>query len=146
VNVAPLALGREGSRGESMHPRAKHPTIRRVRAATVPELEALRAPLQQEVTGIDDRLVEILGQLFRAIDDIRIQLSGVRKSHYTVEEVAAATGRSTYTVREWVRAGRIGAFRVPGTGPKGRLLVPREELQKLVEAGFAGQAPAALVD
>ena len=93
-----------------------------------------------------DRLVDILGQLFRAVDEIRQQLGGKLKSHLVVEEVAAATGRSPYTIREYIRRGRIRATRVAGTGPRGRLLIPREELEKLIESGLAGQVPAALID
>ena len=95
---------------------------------------------------LDDRLVDILGQLFRAVDDIRRQLGGKMKSHLIVEEVAEVTGKSPYTIREYIRQGRIRAIRVAGTGPRGRLLVPREELEKLMTSGLAGHAPAALFD
>lgn len=91
-------------------------------------------------------ILPLIRGIYSALDDIRTQLGGLRKSHYTVEEVASATGRAPYTVRVWVKQGRIRAIRVPGTGPKGRLLVPREEFQKLVGSGLAGRAHAALVD
>ena len=60
-----------------------------------------------------------------AVDDIRRQLGGKMKSHLIVEEVAEVTGKSPYTIREYIRQGRIRAIRVAGTGPRGRLLVPR---------------------
>ena len=96
--------------------------------------------------GPPGEIMPLMRQIFTALDDIRTQLGGLRKSHYTVEEVAQATGRAPYTVRAWIKQGRIRAIRVPGTGPKGRLLVPREEFETLVGSGLAAQAPAALVD
>ena len=91
-------------------------------------------------------IMPLIRQIFTALDDIRTQLGGLRKSHYTIAEIASVTGRAEYTVRAWIKQGRIRAIRVPGTGPKGRLLVPREEFEKLVGSGLAGQTPAALVD
>ncbi len=96
--------------------------------------------------ALDDRLVVVLDRLFGAVEEIRAQLAGKHKSHLTVDEVAAAIGRSPYTVREYIRQGRIRAIRVDGTGPKGRLLVPREELSRLIPAGLAGRVPVVLID
>ena len=127
--------------------RDRRPGPGRGRAESAPDLAGLRAPRGPEPAArLDDRLVDILGQLFRAVDDIRGQLSGKQKSHLVVEEVAEVTGKSPYTIREYIRQGRIRAIRVSGTGPRGRLLVPREELQKLVGAGMAGKVPVALLD
>ncbi|WP_406699476.1 helix-turn-helix domain-containing protein [Singulisphaera sp. Ch08] len=90
-------------------------------------------------------LVPMIRKLQVAVDEIRAQLGGMRKDYYTVEEVARATGRSSYTIRSWVRAGRIRAIRVEGTGPRGRLLIAREEMERLVYSGLAGQVSAAVV-
>lgn len=72
-----------------------------------------------------------LDRLERGQAEIRDQLAGRTKSHSTVAEVAQLMGRSDYTVRGWIKDGLIEAIRVKGTGPRGRLLVPREEIAKL---------------
>lgn len=87
----------------------------------------------------DDQLVQIFGllrQLKLAIDDIRERMAGQKKSHYTIDEVARLTGRCPYTVRRWVSEGRIQATRIQGTGPRGRLLVSQEQLDRLITQGL----------
>lgn len=69
------------------------------------------------VSRLEDRLV--LGQ----------------KSHLSVDECAELVGRSSYTVRRWITTGLIRAERVSGTGPRGRLLIPREELDRVIKQG-----------
>jgi excisionase family DNA binding protein len=77
-------------------------------------------------------ILNVLAKIQAGQEEILARLSGTTKSHYRVEEVAEMMGRSAYTVRRWVQERRIDAVRVQGTGPKGRLLIPREELNKLV--------------
>jgi excisionase family DNA binding protein len=91
-------------------------------------------------------VLPMIPMILAVANDIRSRLSGLRKSHLTIEEVAAATGRAPYTVRAWCKQGRIRAIRVADSGPKGRLLVPREELEKLLATGLASQLPAAAID
>ena len=93
-----------------------------------------------------DRIEGQLALILAAIQELNRRVDGRVKSHYTVDEVAELTGRSAYTVRMWITSGRLAAIRVPGTGPKGRLLIPHDELRRLVTAGRAGKVPAALVD
>jgi excisionase family DNA binding protein len=95
-------------------------------------------PLVREIRSAIDDLRQ---RLDSAMTDLRCQIDGKVKSHYTVEEIAELTGRSQYTVRIWIKRGLIHAFRIPGSGPKGRLLVPREELQKLVDRGHGSRLP-----
>jgi hypothetical protein len=81
-----------------------------------------------------------------ALDEIRSRIEGRHKALYTVEEVAAMTGRAPYTVRAWIKRGLIAATRVHGTGPKGRLLVPHEELRRLVESGRGCRVSPVAID
>lgn len=88
----------------------------------------------------DDRLGElfvVVQGLEAKLDEIHGQITGQLKPFYSVEEVASLVDRSAYTVRRWVSEGLIKAVRVPGTGSKGRLLIPREELKKLIVLGSA---------
>jgi hypothetical protein len=48
-------------------------------------------------------------------------------------------------VRTWIKDSKVAAIRVAGTGPKGRLLIPREELEKVVGAGLAERVPEVAV-
>jgi excisionase family DNA binding protein len=84
--------------------------------------------------------------IMAVVGEIRQILAGRQKPLLTIEEFGALTGRAPYTVRRWVKERRIRAIRVSGTGPKGRLLIPREELEKLVTSGLAGQVVAAMID
>lgn len=96
-----------------------------------------------------DKIEEMFGLLCYlkvAVEDIRSQLAAKRKDHYTVEEIADIVGRSAYTVRRWISEGRIKAIRIDGTGPKGRLLVPRDQLDTLVGTGMGTSIPAAVID
>jgi excisionase family DNA binding protein len=95
-----------------------------------------------------DEASELMRLVRTVVDDVRVLrqlVSGRLKSHLTVEEVADLTGRAPYTVRAWVKRGLIQAVRVDGTGPRGRLLVPREELRKLVTAGRAADTPEVVI-
>jgi excisionase family DNA binding protein len=98
--------------------------------------------------GLGPELVELL-RLIPAIRqdvaELRRLMAARRKSHFTVEEFAAVVGRAPYTVRAWIKDERIAAIRVAGTGPKGRLLIPREEIEKLIAAGQAGRVHEAAV-
>jgi excisionase family DNA binding protein len=94
--------------------------------------------------GGPDGLGPVLEQILSGLRDIRALLSAARKEYYTAEEIAQLTGRTPYTVRRWVKQGRIAATRVSGTGPRGRLLIAREQVQRLIEEGRGAGVPHAL--
>lgn len=92
------------------------------------------------------QMMALLAYLKVAIDDLRAQLAGTHKDRYTVEEFAQLVGRSAYTVRRWITEGRIDAVRISGTGPKGRLLIAHDQLDRLIESGLGGAIPAVATD
>jgi excisionase family DNA binding protein len=99
--------------------------------------------MNREVT-----LSDVLTQLQEVRDAVRSlneRLSTKTKPFLTVEEVAELTGRAPYTIRTWIKDGRIRATRVNGTGPRGRLLVARGELERIVEGGKGEDVSAAAI-
>ena len=66
-----------------------------------------------------DRLLSQMTTILAVVDKIFQLLAGVRKSHYTVEEVGELTGRAPYTVRTWIKQGVIKATRVNVRAPRG---------------------------
>jgi excisionase family DNA binding protein len=105
-----------------------------------PPASATALPASEETA----RLGPVLGQILDALDEIRDRLAGAHKPVLTIEEVARLVGRAPFTVRRWVKEGRIRASRVSGSGPRGRLLVGHDEVRKLIDAGLGGEVPAAL--
>jgi excisionase family DNA binding protein len=79
----------------------------------------------------------LLPLILASLTEVRQILTGKMKSHLTVEEAAEELGRSDYTIRTWIREGRLPAVRVTGTGPRGRLLIARDDIRQLVSTGKA---------
>lgn len=99
--------------------------------------EEAEAPVAELLTQV----AAMLERVDRKIDGVVERLAGAVKDFYTVDEVAQLTGRAPYTVRSWIKDGRIRAERVSGTGPRGRLLVPHAELKKLIASGCGARVP-----
>ena len=92
-----------------------------------------------------DEVVQLLHRVLGAIDDLRAVIRQTRKEFYTVDEIASLAGRTPYTIRRWIGEGRLTATRVQGTGPRGRLLVPGDQLTRLLGQGLGGElAPASM--
>jgi excisionase family DNA binding protein len=88
---------------------------------------------------IEENLPRVLNRILTTLEEIRSTLSGLTKPLYTVEEVADLVGRSPYTVRRWIQEGQIRGQRISGCGPRGRLLIAREELTRLVSRGLGSE-------
>jgi len=73
----------------------------------------------------------ILGKL-ELIEEL---MRGREKPFYSVDEVAERYGRSAYTIRRWISEGRLKATRLQDGGPRGRLMIAREELARLDVSG-----------
>lgn len=87
-------------------------------------------------------LLALLLQLNDKVDDVRGQLAEHHKDFHTVEELAKLTGRTPYTIRRWISEQKVTAIRIAEGGPRGRLLIPHAELERLVAAGQGGNIPA----
>ena len=103
-------------------------------------------PASLEQAGVPETLTPILSRILDDLRVIREMLAGARKAFYTVEEVAQLTGRTPYTVRRWVTAKRIAATRVDGTGPRGRLLIARDQLDHLISSGLGTEIPPGIAE
>ena len=109
-------------------------------------------PLNVDPTGrgfAADRVEHLLGMIpamVKDVGEIRRLLSDRRKDYYTIEEFAEIVRRAPYTIRTWVKDGRVAAIRVSGTGPRGRLLIPRSEVDKVIQAGLGSQLPVDVQD
>jgi excisionase family DNA binding protein len=90
-------------------------------------------------------VVLLLRDLRDDLAEVKMTLQGHHKPQMTVGEVAELTGRSSYTVRRWIKEGRIAATRVQGTGPKGRLLISRQAIDSLVRAGMGEHVPGTAI-
>lgn len=114
---------------------------------TAPAAQAARGPGADAVdVALLQQVLEHLRTLDAKLDDVQAALSRHRKDHYTVEEFAALVGRAPYTIRRWIIEKRVNATRVNGTGPRGRLLIPRGELLRVVSEGKGGDVPEAALD
>lgn len=91
-------------------------------------------------TGFDQKLDAVLTELRQ----LRALFEGAHQPYYTVEEFARLTHRSAYTIRRWLKEGKIDAVRVDGTGPRGRLLIPHEQVGQLTAAGMGEDISAAV--
>lgn len=92
-------------------------------------------------TLVDDRLRAVEGQL----GEVRRLLASRQKDQLTVEEFADLVGRSPYTIRRWAAEGKIRFLRLAHGGPKGRLLIARAELDRVIASGSGGDVPPALM-
>ncbi len=105
--------------------------------------------LVSRVESVQSMLAELFAERFPSleakVEALREILTSRRKDHFVVEEIAQLTGRSAYTIRRWIGEGKLKAIRLRDGGPRGRLLVSRSELEKLVATGRGADVPDAAV-
>jgi excisionase family DNA binding protein len=106
-------------------------------------LDRIRSGLQENPVNaaIVEELIGYMREVKELLTEIHAWGNRNVKDYYTVEEVAELTGRAAFTVRRWIKERRIEATRIEGTGPKGRLLIHRSQLSKLITAGRGGDLP-----
>jgi len=103
------------------------------------------APIQLTLASLCQAIESLQQMLERRLDSLQGLLAGNLKELLTVEEVAAMTRRSEYTVRRWISEGKLNATRIAEGGPRGRLLIPRAELERLIAAGKGGNIPPSAI-
>jgi excisionase family DNA binding protein len=115
--------------------------------AMTTRVEAEPLPYLGEVKDLLSDLAACrLPQLERKVEDVLRLLAAHRKDMFTVDELAELTGRSAYTVRRWIAEGKLAAIRVTSGGPRGRLLIARAELDKLIASGKGACIPESAVN
>jgi hypothetical protein len=101
--------------------------------------------LADQVKNLEGLLAELVGRKFPSVEDkldrLRDLLAGRRKEHLVVGEFAELVGRTPYTVRRWVSEGKVQAIRIRDGGPRGKLLIPRTELERIIGKGMGGDVP-----
>jgi excisionase family DNA binding protein len=106
-----------------------------------PFLERLAGQVEAMNSMLGDLVSTRIPALEAKLQDVSESIAGRRKEHYTIDEVAQLTGRAPYTVRRWVSEGKLRASRLRDGGPRGRLLVARAELDRLVADGKGAEVP-----
>ena len=91
--------------------------------------------------GDTTQVLGLLCALDAKVEDLRSLMTRRRKENLTVEEFAEAVGRSPYTIRRWISDRKITAIRLQGTGPRGRLIIARTELDHLINSGVGANIP-----
>lgn len=114
-----------------------------INPARVEQLTHKVESLEKLINGV---VADLLPSIRSDILQVKEMLAKRRKEHLLVEEVAELTGRSAFTVRRWITSGKINAIRLRDGGPRGRLLIPRHEIDRLVASGKGGQVPDAFLD
>ncbi|MFO0815338.1 MAG: helix-turn-helix domain-containing protein [Gemmatales bacterium] len=114
-----------------------------------PSLDRHETTRGSDVSVVLRRLQSVetaIGQIIPTIDakltSLHELLRKNRKEHLTVQEVAELTGRSSYTVRRWILECRLTATRLSEGGPRGKLLIPRTEVDRLIAEGKGGNVPS----
>lgn len=60
----------------------------------------------------------------------------VERKFYSVDEAEMLTGISRWTWRDWIAAGKIDSFKLGA-----RVLIPQEEIDRVLREGFRARKP-----
>jgi len=101
--------------------------------------------LAGKVEGVETLLAELIDRKLPSVEDsleeLRELVASRRKDHFVVEEFAEMVGRTPYTIRRWIAEGKLQAIRLQDGGPRGRFLIPRSELERVIASGKGAQVP-----
>lgn len=107
--------------------------------------DILVANLRLDIQSLRVEFGEHLSEISKRLAHISSDLAGQIKPLLTVSEVADLTDRCEDTVRRWIRNGCLPAHKALGTGPRGRWLVKREDLDRVLEGGLGGDISPVVV-
>jgi len=102
-------------------------------------ISAVLSRVQQLETSLVAHIDHRLATIDRTLGAIHELFASARKEQLRVEEFAKLVGKSPYTIRRWIGEGKIKAVRLADGGPKGRWLIARGEVDRLIATG-SGQA------
>jgi len=89
---------------------------------------------KQDLLLLRRALAHLAEEISRLREDMRAGAMAGRwaKPFYTVRELAQQLGRSPYTIRRWIREGKIHAVKLNSGGPRDQYLIEHEEVQELI--------------
>jgi excisionase family DNA binding protein len=82
--------------------------------------------------AVPGELPALLADVRDLLARFRDAVGGAAQPLYSINDVARYTGRTTEAVRRWVSDGHLKACRVAGTGGRGKLMIHRDELLRLL--------------
>lgn len=106
-------------------------------------IEADQRTILSGISTLGTTVEDWFQRLYDEVAKANSYLAGQFKPFYTVAAAAQLLDCSEDTVRRWIHAGKLKAERVPGTGARGRLRIPRESLQELLNNGLGDALPPA---
>lgn len=95
--------------------------------------------VQQRLEMLEEQVMEIerfTAQIFSILATWKSGPESPGRKAYSIEEAAEILDRSSYTVREWARHGRINAFKRGDSGSKQIWNITVEEIERIKEEGL----------
>ena len=91
----------------------------------------------EQLIALRQALAQLTDEIRSLRQDLRasMQLKGKAKPFYTVREAADLLGRTPYTIRRWIRDGKLEATKPNGGGARDQYLIEVGELRELLLSG-----------